>query len=140
VQAFAQSVDIMPTIIDFLGLPTTLEQQYRAPAKNLFPQDMVAASKTVELEGQSLLPLMDGAKDKIRDLAYTGHYGRSWTVRTREWSFHVLLSNGERRLFNLIEDPGEHNDIRAEHEHIAHDLELALRRHVDWVQRKRAAS
>lgn len=139
VHAFAQSIDIMPTILDFLGLPLTLEQQYRAPAKNLFPQDMVAASKTVELEGQSLLPLMSGAKEKIRDFAYTGHYGRSWTVRTHEWSFHLLLSNGERRLFNLVEDPGEHNDVRAEHEHIAHDLELALRRHVDWVQRKRAS-
>lgn len=139
VSAFAQSVDIMPTILDFLGLPTVVEQHYRAPAKDLFPQDMIAASKTVALEGHSLLPLMSGEKEKIRDFACIGHYGRSWTIRTHEWSFHMFLGSAERHLFDLRQDPGEQHDVAHEHEHIAHDLELALRRHADEIIRRRGS-
>lgn len=137
VSAFAQAVDLMPTILDFLGLPTTLEQQYRAPGRDLFPQDVVAASRTVELEGQSLLPLMGGDTKKIRDFAYIGHHGRSWTIRSGEWSFHLFLRTGERRLFNLRQDPGEHSDVLADNPAVARDLELELRRHTDEVVRRR---
>jgi len=137
VSALAQSVDLMPTILDFLGLPLTFEQNYRAPARDLFPQDMIAASKTVEVEGRSLLPLMSGDKRKIRDFAYIGHYGRSWTVRTHEWSFHLLLRTGERCLYNLRQDPGEQHDVVKDNEPVARDLELEVRRLVDTVRRRR---
>jgi arylsulfatase A-like enzyme len=137
VSAFAQAVDLMPTILDFLGLPLTLEQQYLAPSKDLFPQDMVAASKTVRIEGESLLPLMSGAAGKIRDFAYIGFYGHSWTIRAKDWSFHLYLRTGERRLFNLRDDPGEHHDVLAQNPSVARDLELELRRHADEVRRRR---
>ncbi|UCH33689.1 MAG: sulfatase-like hydrolase/transferase [Armatimonadota bacterium] len=140
VSAFAQSVDIMPTVLDFLGLPLTVEQVYRAPAKDLFPQDMPAARKTVELEGRSLLPLMSGGKERIRDFAYIGHFGRSWTIRTKEWSFHMLLGDGERQLFDLRDDPGEQRNVLRENEAVARELELELRRHVDAVARGRGAT
>jgi arylsulfatase A-like enzyme len=138
VASFAQAVDIMPTILDFLGLPTTLEQQYRAPARDLFPQDVVAARKMVALEGESLLPLMSGEKQRIRDFAYVGHYGRSWAIRAQEWSFHLGLRTDERHLFNLRDDPGEQRDLLAENPSVARDLELELRRHTDAVIRGRA--
>lgn len=137
VSAFAQAVDLMPTILDFLGLPMRLEQQYRAPAKALFPQDMVAASKTVKIEGESLLPLMSGERKKLRDFAYIGHYGRSWTIRANEWSFHLCLGTGERKLFNLREDPRERRNVLADNNSVARDLDLELRRHADEVLRRR---
>jgi len=137
VSALVQSVDLMPTILDFLGIPPVLEQQYRAPAKDLFPQDMVADRKVVEMEGESLLPLMAGSKPALRDFAYIGHYGRSWTIRTHEWSFHLFLTTGERRLFDLKADPGEQHDVLADHQPIARNLELEVRRLVDQVRRKR---
>jgi len=137
VSALVQSVDLMPTILDFLGLPLTLEQQYRAPARDLFPQDMVAATKTVELEGRSLLPLIAGRQRKIRDFAYIGHYGRSWTIRSDQWSFHMFLPNGERQLYDLCDDPSEQRDVFKDQQPIARDLELELRRLVDTVRRQR---
>jgi arylsulfatase A-like enzyme len=137
VNAFAQAVDLMPTILDFLGLPLTVEQQYRAPAKDLFPQDMIAARKTVQVEGESLLPLMSGSRRKIRDFAYMGFYGRSWTIRTAEWSFHLYLRTGDRRLFNLRQDPGEQRDVLADNPAVARDLELELRCHADQARRRR---
>jgi arylsulfatase A-like enzyme len=140
VSAFAQAVDIMPTILDFLGLPTVLEQQYRAPGRDLFPQDVVAASKTVAIEGESLLPLMGGVKKAIREFAYIGHYDRAWTIRTMEWSFHLSLSTGERALFDLREDPGERRNLAAENPGAARDLELELRRHADQVMRRAAGA
>ncbi len=123
----------MPTILDFLDLPTVVEQQYRAPGKDLFPQDVVAASKTVDIEGESLLPLMSGAKNVIREF-----YGRAWAIRTKEWSFHLNLSTGERALFDLREDPGERRNLVAENPAVARDLELELRRHADQVMRRGA--
>jgi len=137
VSALTQSVDLMPTILDFLGIPLTVEQQYRAPARDLFPQDMVAASKRVELEGRSLLPLMAGRQRKIRDFAYIGHYGRSWTIRSDQWSFHLFLPTGERRLYDLRDDPGEQRDVFKDQQPIARELELELRRLVDTVRRQR---
>ena len=137
VSALTQSVDLMPTILDFLDIPLTVEQQYRAPARDLFPQDMVAATKTVELEGRSLLPLMAGRQRKIRDFAYIGHYGRSWTIRSDQWSFHLFLPTGERRLYDLRDDPGEQRDVFKDQQPIARDLELELRRLVDTVRRQR---
>jgi arylsulfatase A-like enzyme len=98
---------------------------------------MIAARKTVELEGESLLPLMTGERKKIRDFAYMGFYGRSWTIRTNEWSFHLDLRTGESKLFNLRNDPGEHRDLLAENPSVARDLELELRRHADQVMRAR---
>jgi len=137
VTAFAQSVDLMPTILDFLGLPTTLQQHYRAPGKDLFPQDVIAASKAVTLEGESMLPLLSGAKKKIRDFAYIGHHGLSWTIRTKEWSFHLNLKTSERQLFDLQHDPGEQRNVLSDNAVTARDLELELRRHADQVRRTR---
>ena len=137
VSAFVQAVDIMPTILDFLGLPLVVEQQYLAPGKDLFPQDIVAATKTVDLEGESLLPLMSGDREKLRDFAYIGHHGASWTIRSAEWSFHLFLKTGERRLFDLKQDRWEQHDVLSEHPSVARDLELELRRHADEIRRRR---
>lgn len=137
VSAIAQSLDLMPTILDFLGIPPVIEQQYRAPAKDLFPQDMIADRKVVELEGKSLLPLMSGAQEKVRDFAYIGHYGRSWTIRNQQWSFHLFLATGERQLFDLTKDPGEQHNVLADNEPVARELELELRQLVDEVRRRR---
>jgi len=137
VKAVAQAVDIMPTVLDFLGLPTMLEQQYRAPGKDLFPQDVVVASKMVQMEGESLLPLMAGGKEKIRDFAYTGFYGQRWNIRGGGWSFHLDLRTGKRELYNLNEDPGEHWNVVEDNPSVARDLELELRSHADGVLRAR---
>ena len=91
VKAIVQTVDLMPTILNFLSVPTDeIELPFLAPTKSMFPQDKKVASMKVRLHGHNLLPLIIGDLEKVRDYAYIGHYGRQWSIRSHEWSYHYL--------------------------------------------------
>ncbi len=64
IKAFVQDADCAPTVLDWLNQP--------------IPANMT---------GKSLLPLMRGEVDKVRDFAVAGYYGFSWSIITEEWSF-----------------------------------------------------
>ncbi len=64
VKGFVQSVDVAPTVCDWLGIGVHPTHQ-----------------------GKSLLPLAKGEVDKIRDFAIAGYYGYSWSIITEEWSY-----------------------------------------------------
>ena len=85
VKKIVQTVDLMPTILDFLGVSREkLELPFLAPTGRMFPQDIKIASKYAKLHGHSLMPLIEGKIEKIRDYAYIGHYGRQWSIRNEE--------------------------------------------------------
>ena len=65
VSSFAQTVDIAPTIMDFLGV----------------------TSKTDRMQGKSLLPLMRGDVEKVRDFAISGYFNFSWSIITDDLSY-----------------------------------------------------
>ena len=65
VSSFVETVDIAPTIMDFLNVKNQTEQ----------------------MQGKSLLPLMFGKVDKIRDFAICGYFNFSWSIVTDEWSY-----------------------------------------------------
>jgi arylsulfatase A-like enzyme len=75
VSSFVQNTDIAPTILDFLGI-----------------KDPVAAE---EMQGKSLLPLMTGEKEKVRDFAIAGYNNFSWSIYTEDWSYIHWLQDGE---------------------------------------------
>ena len=66
--AIAQSVDIMPTILDFLGIE---------PPEGL--------------EGKSLMPLARGEEKPLRNFAYCGLFNQAWSIRNPEWDFVYYL-------------------------------------------------
>ena len=97
-RALVQSHDMMPTILDALGVP--------APA-----------------DGQSVLPLLEGEVEAIRDHAVIGWAGFSdgraqgrASVRDEYWNYSVSTGGKELNecLFDLTSDPGEHNDIAGD--------------------------
>ncbi|WP_426958507.1 sulfatase-like hydrolase/transferase [Muricoccus radiodurans] len=114
---FVEAVDIVPTILDALGLP--------------------AAPHVVE--GRSLLPLLRGERTPWRDAVFseldwtfrgarrrlglpTGHH-HAWMVRTDRWKYVHWTSGIPPMLHDLHADPQEfsdlgrhpaHEDIRAE--------------------------
>jgi arylsulfatase A-like enzyme len=94
VRALAQFHDVLPTILDALG----------------FGNDVEA------LAGRSLLPLIRGEVERLRETIITGyHAGDDRCVRDETWSY--IRSPGEQpdELYNLIDDPGEqHNLIDAQ--------------------------
>jgi arylsulfatase A-like enzyme len=133
IREIVQTVDLMPTILDFLDISTEkLELPFLAPTKKLFPQDIKISSKRAILHGYSLFPLMNEEVRKIRDYAYMGYYGRQWTIRNHEWSYHLPIDGSKPpELYNMKKDPEEHENLLDERKDIAKELELNLRTFVD---------
>ena len=131
IDALVQSTDLMPTVLDALGIPWPLKHVYRAPTKRMFPQDMPVAEYEVDMHGSSLLPLMAGEVEAVRRYAYTGHYGRQWSIRSHEWAYLLNIDgSGAPGLYHRPSDPAEQHNVAGEHTGVADALELELRR---WV-------
>ena len=103
--ALAQFHDVMPTLLDALGV----------------------AHDPDAFNGRSLLPLIRGEVERVRDAIVTGyHRGRDRCVRTETWS--LILRNGDGdddtgdELYHLLDDPGERRNLIAEHPDVARDL------------------
>ena len=135
IRAIVQTVDLMPTILDFLGINTEgLELPYLAPTKRMFPQDIKVSSREVRLHGHSLIPLMKGEVEKIRDYAYIGHHGRQWSIRNQEWSYHLTIDRSKGpELYNVQKDSTEQKNLVDEHRGIEANLDRELRRFVDEI-------
>ena len=65
ISSFVQTVDLAPTIMEYLGVTNRIEQ----------------------MQGRSLLPLIRGEEKKIRDFAIAGYYNFSWSIVTEDWSY-----------------------------------------------------
>ena len=65
IPAFVQTVDVAPTILDFLGMTD------------------VAGN----MQGKSLVPLIHGEVDRLRECAIAGYYNFSWSIITDDWSY-----------------------------------------------------
>jgi arylsulfatase A-like enzyme len=108
INALVETTEIFPTILDFLN--------QRIPPK---------------AHGKSLLPLMSGEVDSIRDYAYCGHFKRNWRVSDHEWAFTLNFDKGkENELYNLKQDSLEQDNLIDKETTKAIELELELRRFV----------
>ncbi|MBO4316900.1 MAG: sulfatase, partial [Mailhella sp.] len=64
IKAYVQSVDVAPTVCDWLGIGVH-------PA----------------MQGKSLLPLVSGEVEKVRDFAIAGYNKYSWSLYNDDWSY-----------------------------------------------------
>ena len=93
--------------------------------------DFLKVGKPPRIHGESLLPIMGGQAEKIRDLAYMGYFKRTWRVSDKNWSFVLSLEKGRpNELYNLREDPEEKRNLVDKEKTKAMELELELRRFV----------
>jgi len=136
---FVQPPDMMPTILDALGVggalgTSALQLEFTAPVRLTFPQDMVVNRRTVQLHGHSLLPLLDGQTDAVREFAVTAHYGRQWALRTRDWTYMHNLDARPPELYHRPTDLQEQHNVAPAHPEVVDQLELMLRRFVDEIE------
>jgi arylsulfatase A-like enzyme len=113
IDAFVQNHDLLPTILQAAGVPW---EPLGAPHK---PTGAPEAER-----GRSVLPLITGERDHIRDAVITGWRDRA-NVRTFEFSYSVDYTtfDSEREpgetpnehLFNLRSDPGEMKNVAGDH-------------------------
>lgn len=126
---FVEGVDVVPTVLDWLGV-------------NVPPQ---------RIEGTSLLPLLEGGTPPWRDFAYSElDYGfrqarvllgkapqqaRAFSIRTERWRYVHWLDEPEQ-LFDLQADPQEFEDLGRDASHAA--TRTALRdRLLGFLARRR---
>lgn len=84
IKAFVQSVDVAPTVCDWLGI-------------GVHP----------DMQGHSLLPLVRGEVAKVRDFAIAGYYSKSWAIFTDDWSFiHWLATDKYDKYGNNYQGDG----------------------------------
>jgi len=112
IAALTHPVDLMPTVIEAFGL---------------------AAQNT---HGSSVLPLIKGQRERIRDYACSGLKSGGaveWSLRTRDWAFllpDVVGENNpprERQLYVKHDDRWEVNNVLQHNLELAESLEQTLR-------------
>jgi arylsulfatase A-like enzyme len=92
-QAFSYLLDVFPTLCDATGIQP--------------PRD---------LEGESLRPLWEGKKDRVRDSVFLPFLGIQRAVRDERWKLICYPKIGHLQLFDLQTDPQEKTNLidRAE--------------------------
>lgn len=142
IRSFALTVDIFPTILDFLGISLGKGEIKRSG-----------------VEGLTLKPLIEEQAEEFRLYAIAGHYGRSWSIRDEEHSLYLwplkeapytfgfgVLKEHERlepELYKIdrsyipskpsewgMGEEAEKDNIIEENEDLAVKLELKLRREL----------
>jgi len=106
IDALSAHIDVMPTLIDLCKLKT--------PA-------------TLEYDGQSLAPLLNGELKEWPDRTIITHNQRveypvkdkEYQVMTERWR---LVRRESDELYDITKDPGQHQNIAAEYPEVVKDL------------------
>ncbi len=105
-----RGIDIMPTVLDLLGMPTT-------------------AGVKDQMKGVSLIPLMRGGHLNLTAFSETDYrlVTHKRSIRTNDgWKFIYTMENEGRELYNLKNDPEELNNLVNEEKATAYELEQEL--------------
>lgn len=94
-------MDIYPTLLDLCGLP---------PRKNL--------------DGRSLLPLLENPTQKWNHPALTSYDFSEFAVNTENWRY-LRLIDGSEELYDLKSDPEEWQNLAGDKKHALKQKELA---------------
>lgn len=118
VDGLAQSIDIAPTILDFLDLQ---------PDK--------------EWEGKSLVPLIFKG-EAVHDYVYSEHKGYNSkdflrSIQSTKWKLIRNYYKKQSLLFDLENDPGEFVNVKDRYPKIAAKLESQLSK---WLKKERSKS
>lgn len=133
--ALVQGIDLMPTLFEWLGIPS---------------ETLVPA-----MQGKSLAPLLDGRAARVREHVFLQTTRKGWTTPKREMQRRVVAVRSlDRKLvwwpaeadrpariegFDLAADPGETLDLFAEEPELFRDLQAARRAWDDENRRHAAA-
>jgi arylsulfatase A-like enzyme len=115
-----RNLDIMPTVLDILGIQEELE-----------------------LEGRSLYPLMRGRADKVEPACaysrlrllydFPENNRDQALIQDREWVLIKDFIRGSQELYNLAEDPDEKHDLADKRPDRVKDLSARLVEHLETV-------
>ena len=87
VSSFVETVDVAATIMEFVKETTT-------PLANLI-NFANPHGDDGGIQGKSLLPLMRGKVDKVKEFAITGYFNLSWSIVSEDWTYIHWLDDKE---------------------------------------------
>ncbi len=90
VNELAQGVDIMPTVLDLVGINIPIQSQ-----------------------GKSLLPIILDLKSLTREYTFSETIFKTYSIRSENWKY-ITNFEGIEELYNLKEDPYEKNNLANE--------------------------
>jgi len=119
----------VPLIFTGLGIPQGKSTRAFSYLLDVFPTlcDLVGVQRPADLEGESLRPLWEGKKDRVRDSVFLPYIDIQRSVRDERWKLICYPKIGYRQLFDLQTDPDEKTNLieRAEcAEHVQRLLKL----------------
>lgn len=109
-------IDLYPTILDMAKID-----------KSKIPQP---------IDGESLLPLLEGKTDKSRDTAFAMFTGSAtntsmWMLRKGDWKYIAYIGYPPQ-LFNLKSDPDEIKNYAHERTDLVKEFDAELQKLVDY--------
>ncbi len=101
----SQGVQLNQTYAEILSiLPTRLLKE----VEDIFPQDLTSKDSRQKPGEQSLIPLLNGQVNNVRDFAVGDYYcNREWYLRPERWSHFYPLDEHKEQLFDRQNDPME---------------------------------
>jgi len=108
-------IDIMPTVLDVLGIPSDKGVDH-------------------QMRGVSLVPLIKGEHKDLYAFSETDYLLQSFkrSVRSPDgWKLIYSMDTEERELYNIINDPLEQKNLISKEPAIAYKLEQKL---FDWLR------
>jgi arylsulfatase A-like enzyme len=126
VDELIQLPDLAPTLIDTAGIdaPEFFEQLH---GQSFHPDTEAHEREYAIAEYMAPEPALEVLENRVGDLSEEVYkYDRSLrTIRNSEWKL-IRGSDGLRELYHVADDPGETNDLAAEHPDKVEELEIEL--------------
>jgi arylsulfatase A-like enzyme len=103
----------VPLIISGPGIPEGKVSDALVYLFDLFPTlaELCGLPKPIEIDGESLAPIINGTSDGIRSSLFTAYRHTVRAVRTKDWKLIRYPERDHNQLFNLKEDPMELNNL-----------------------------
>jgi len=110
-QAFSYLLDVFPTLCDVVGI-----------------------QRPADLEGESLRPLWEGKRDRVRDSVFLPYIDIQRAVRDERWKLICYPKISHMQLFDLQTDPDEKTNLIDRAEYAEH-VQRLLKRMSQWQAR-----
>lgn len=123
----------VPLIFVGPGIPQGKSTQAFSYLLDIFPTlcEAVGAERPTGLEGESLRPIWEGKKEKVRDSVFLPFVQIQRAVRDEQWKLIVYPRIGHMQLFDLQNDPNEMTSVIDKPEN-APQVERLLKLMKEW--------